>query len=107
MKRALPVLEPGRIRAPTRSFAWVDHRLRDRLHQLDLADMALYFFLVLAADAQGLSCWRLDRIEAMLGYVPRAELFGARQRLIDGDLIAYRPWSEQCPDGSYQILALP
>jgi hypothetical protein len=106
MKRPLPVLEPGRIRTPTRSFAWVDHRLRDRLHQLDLVDMALYLFLVLAADAQGVSCWRLDRIEAMLGYVPRTELFRARQRLIDVDLIAYRPWSEHCPDGSYQVLAL-
>jgi len=101
-------LEPRRVRAPTRSFAWVDHRLRDRLHQLDLADLALYLFLVLAADAQGLSCWRLDRIEAMLGYLPsRRELLRARQRLMDLDLIAYRPWSEHGPDGSYQVLALP
>ena len=106
MKRPLPVLDPLRIRTPPRSFAWVDHRLRDRLHELDLADMALYLFLLLAADAEGLSCWRLDRIEAMLGYVPRADLFQARQRLMDLGLIAYRPWSEHCPDGSYQVLAL-
>ena len=106
MKRPLPVLDPRRVRAPTRSFAWVDHRLRDRLHELDLVDMALYLFLLLAADAQGLSCWRLDRIGVMLGHVPKADLFRARQRLMDLELIVYQPWSEHAPDGSYQVLAL-
>ena len=107
MTRALPVLDPLRVRTPSRSFAWVDHRLRTQLEELESADMALYLFLVLAADAQGLSCWRLDRIEKMLGHaIARAELFQARQRLIDHGLIAYRPWSEHSPDGSYQVLAL-
>ena len=107
MTRALPVLDPLRVRTPSRSFAWIDHRLRNRLEDLDPADLALYLFLVLAADAQGLSCWRLDRIEKMLGYtIARAELFQARQRLIDHGLIAYRSWSEHSPYGSYQVLAL-
>jgi len=107
MKRPLPVLVPHRVRTPPRSFAWIDHRLRDRLDELNPVEMALYLFLVLAADATGLSCWRLDRIEKMLGDVPREGLFEARRRLSDLDLIAYRPWSEHSPDGSYQVLALP
>ena len=104
---SLSVLDPMRRRRPPRSFAWIDHWFRDRLAELELPELALYVFLVLAADARGLSCWRLDRIEAMLGHtVSRQELFRARQRLIELGLIAYRSWSAHSPDGSYQVLAL-
>lgn len=103
----LSVLDPARVRRPPRSFAWIDHRFRARLAELLPEELALYVFLVLAADAQGLSCWRLDRIEAMLGYaVRREELFRARERLVELGLIAYRPWSAHSPDGWYQVLAL-
>jgi hypothetical protein len=48
-----------------RSFAWIDHRLRSGgfLEKLTPEETALYLFLALAADREGLSCWRLDRIE--------------------------------------------
>ena len=39
MNRPLPVLAPERIRTPTRSFAWVDHRVRDRLHLVHTPDI--------------------------------------------------------------------
>ena len=64
-KKPLPVVVPDRVRRPPRSFASIDHRLRSsgRLAMLDPPEIGLYLFLVLAADKDGLSCWRLDRIE--------------------------------------------
>ena len=106
--RPLPVLRPDRVRRPPRSFAWLDHRLRSGglLAQLTADELALYCFLALAADAQGLSCWRLDRIERELP-LDAALLRRAREGLVRTDLIAFQPWNNHCPDGSYQVLALP
>ena len=106
--RPLPVLRADRLRRPPRSFAWLDHRLRSGgfLAQLTADELALYCFLVLAADAQGLSCWRLDRIERELPLDVSA-LHRAREGLLRADLIAFQPWHAHCPDGSYQVLALP
>ena len=105
--RPLSVLRPDRLRRPPRSFAWLDHRLRSDgfLAKLSAEELALYFFLSLSADKCGLSCWRLDRIERELPF-DAAALYRAREGLIRADLIAFRPWSAQCPDGSYQLLAL-
>jgi len=50
-------VDPTRVRTLPRHFAWVDHRLRDRLRELSLAEIALLFFLHLAADKSGLSFW--------------------------------------------------
>ena len=106
--RPLPVLCPERLRRPPKSFAWLDHRLRANhvLASLSGEEIGLYVFLVLAADAQGLSCWRLDRIERELPF-EAAALRRAREGLLRADLLAYQPWSAQCPDGCYQLLALP
>ena len=106
--RPLPVLHAERLRRVPRSFAWLDHRLRSGgfLAQLTADEIALYCFLALAADAQGLSCWRLDRIERELSF-SAAHLFKAREGLVHADLLAFRPWNTKCPDGSYQLLALP
>jgi len=106
--RPLPVLRPDRLRVPPRSFAWLDHRLRAAgfLARLDPAEISLYCFLALAADAHGLSCWRLDRIEREVPFDAGA-LRGARDRLVQDELLAFRPWSPKCPDGCYQLLALP
>lgn len=106
--RPLPVLRPDRLREQRCSFAWLDHRLRSGgfLAQLAPEDLGLYCFLALAADAQGLSCWRLDRIEREVPFdVPR--LHRARQRLLALDLLAFCPWHPHALDGSYQLLALP
>jgi hypothetical protein len=62
---------------------------------------------VLAADAQGLSCWRLDRVQRELCTFDQGELFAARDGLVAKSLVAYRPWSRHAVDGSYQVLALP
>jgi hypothetical protein len=106
--RSLPVLRADRLRCPPRSFAWLDHRLRSGafLAQLAADEIALYCFLALAADAQGLSCWRLDRIERELPLDVSA-LHRAREGLLRADLIAFKPWHVHCHDGSYQVLALP
>jgi hypothetical protein len=107
--RPLPVLRPDRLRRIPRSFAWLDHRLRSHgiLQELPPSELAFYVFLVLAGDAQGLSCWRLDRIERALCGVDTAGLHGARERLVERDLVAFRPWHARALDGSYQVLALP
>ncbi len=109
MKRKLPVLVSHRVRRVPESFAWIDHRLRadQWLQRFEPADLALYLFLVLAADRDGLSCWRLDRIERTVPCFDRHALWDARDRLMQYDLIAYRPWHPNNVDGSYQVLSLP
>ena len=106
--RPLPLLCPERLRRPPPSFAWLDHRLRSDafLPRLSPAELSLYLFLVLAADAQGLSCWRLDRLERFVPFdVP--QLVRARDGLQRADLLAFRPWHPREFNGSYQVLALP
>jgi hypothetical protein len=109
LMKKLPVLEPTRRRQTPDSFAWIDHRLRANgwLERLQPADLGLYLFLLLAADRDGLSCWRLDRIERAVPCFDRHELWDARERLLQYDLIAYRPWSPHSVDGCYQVLSLP
>jgi hypothetical protein len=108
LKKPLPALLPDRLRPIPRSFAWIDHRLRSEgfLKRLRPEDVGLYLFLALAADRNGLSCWRLDRIERDLPCFDRQTLWDARSRLAQLNLIAYRPWREGSPDGCYQLLAL-
>jgi len=108
LKKPLPILEPQRLRRIPRSFAWIDHRLRSEglLEQLLPEELGLYLFLVLAADHHRLSCWRLDRIERAIPCFDRHALWEARKRLAALDLIAYRPWRKEEPDGCYQVLSL-
>jgi hypothetical protein len=96
------------LRRVPRSFAWIDHRLRGEgfLERLRPEDLGLYLFLALAADRNGLSCWRLDRIEKALPCFDRHALWSARTRLAELDLIAYRPWRKDEPDGCYQVLSV-
>jgi len=68
--------------------------------------LGLYLFLALAADRHGLSCWRLDRIERAMPCFDRHALWNARTRLAELDLIAFRPWHRDEPDGSYQVLSV-
>jgi hypothetical protein len=108
LKKPLPLLVPQRIRTIPPSFAWIDHRLRSEgiLPRLRPEDLGLYLFLVMAADQRGLSCWRLDRVERSLPCFDRHTLWDARSRLVDLNLIAYRPWRNGDPDGSYQVLSV-
>lgn len=108
LKKPLSVLLPQRIRKVPKSFAWIDHRIRSQgfLERLQPEDIALYLFLTLAADRNGLSCWRLDRIERAVPCFDRHSLWNARTRLSQLDLIAYRPWRRSEPDGCYQVLSV-
>jgi hypothetical protein len=108
LSRPLPVLTPDRIRRVPRSFAWIDHRLRSEqiLERLRPEDIGLYVFLALAADRDGLSCWRLDRVGRALPCFDRHTLWDARKRLCELDLIAYRPWRPHDSDGYYQVLSI-
>jgi hypothetical protein len=108
LKKPLPILVPQRTRKVPRSFAWIDHRIRSDgfLERLHPEDIGLYLFLILAADRNGLSCWRLDRIDRAVPCFDRHALWEARTRLCELDLISYRPWSKGDPDGCYQVLSV-
>jgi hypothetical protein len=108
LKKPLPVLVPYRLRKVPRSFAWIDHRIRSEgiLKMLRPEDIGFYLFLALAADKNGLSCWRLDRIERDIPCFDYHTLRSARERLVELELIAYRPWRSSDRDGCYQLLAV-
>jgi hypothetical protein len=91
------------------SFAWIDHQLRRRQFLLDFEpeDFALYFFLSLAADSQGLSCWRLDAMEKSMPAFRFPQLRKARENLVQKQLLAFRPWTIHDPAGIYQLLPVP
>jgi hypothetical protein len=76
------------------------------LERLRPQDLGLYLFLAVAADRNGLSCWRLDRIERAVPCFDRHALWDARSRLAELDLIAFRPWRRDEPDGCYQLLSV-
>lgn len=103
------VVLPLRIRSIQKSgFAWVDARLhRDRwLEQMTATELAVYCFLCLVADRQGLSWYRRGVISETLA-ICETDLEYALARLCDFDLIAYRPFRRNASDGIYQVLSLP
>lgn len=83
------LVDPNRVRTLPRHFAWVDHRLREILHTLCLEEIAVLFFLHLAADKQGLSFWADSTIAKKLG-LREGEVTQARYGLLSKGLIAYR-----------------
>lgn len=97
-----PSLVPDRVRRiDKQSFAFVPHRfLRNGfLSSLSADEQRLYFFLVLAADRNGMSFYHYDRICSTLEMVVE-DYVDARNGLLAKDLIAF--------DGSrFQVLSLP
>jgi hypothetical protein len=92
---------PERAPRITGSFSFILHRfLRDGfLQQLSRDQLALYVFLVLAGNYDGVSFYRYDAICCTLA-LTIDEYIAARNALIDKDLIAF--------DGTrYQVLSLP
>jgi hypothetical protein len=87
---------------PKRVAAVLAQRLflhRGFFAQLSHAERSLYFFLVLAADRDGVSFYAHDRICAALE-LTLDDYLVVRDRLIDLDLIAF--------DGTrFQVLSLP
>ena len=94
--RPTPV-DPTRVRTVPAHFAWIDHRLRDRLGALSLEAIALLLFLHLAADKTGCSFWADATIAQKLG-LPAPAIVEARAELVAQGLIAYRaPRSQVLP----------
>ena len=82
-------VSPERVRTLPKHFAWVDHRLRDILHRLTLEEVALLFFLHLAADRSGCSFWADSTIARKIG-LREGEVVRARQGLLQKGFVAYR-----------------
>jgi hypothetical protein len=93
-------VNPLRLRKIPSQFSWVDHRLvRDRrLDACSHAAAALYLFLVVVADAQGLSYYSDPTLMQRLR-MDGATLAQARTNLIRADLVAWRK-------PIYQVLSL-
>lgn len=94
------LLMPERLRRPPPQFSWVDQRLvRDGyIRRCNPEALALYLFLVIVADARGLSFWGDSSIRRKLALSP-ATLAQARVDLMTAGLIAW-----EAP--LYQVLAL-
>jgi hypothetical protein len=108
-RKIVPIVpDPARIRRIQGSFAWIDHRfLRDgHLDRLSLVDMAVYLFLVIVADANGVSFYRKDLISKRLG-IDWDQFEEAKARLLERRFIAFRPFRVGDVDGFYQVLPLP
>jgi hypothetical protein len=82
-------VDPKQVRTVPDHFAWVDHRLRDILHRLTLEEIALLFFLHIAADRSGCSFWADATIGRRVG-IPEGAVVLARQGLLQKRFIAYR-----------------
>ena len=97
--------QPQNVRRITGSFAWIDHRLlrHGYLQALTHQEMALYLFLVLAADRHGVSFYRKEKI-CDLVTLEFQQFEVARDRLISTKLIAFEPYSAFTPNGYYQVL---
>lgn len=104
-KRILP--RPDLVRCIDGSFGWIDHRLlRDgHLGRLTLEDLGVYVFLVLAADREGLSYYRVAKIADALALRPD-QIVTARERLVERGLIAFEPFRAGDVEGYYQVLPL-
>ena len=91
----------ARVRRIEGSFAFLPHRFlrQDFFASLTKNELALYVFLVLVSDRDGLSFYSYDRICSTLEIVPD-DYLDARNGLLDKDLIAF--------DGTrFQVLSLP
>lgn len=99
--------QPKNIRNIKGSFAWLDHRLirNGYIDVMTHQDMALYLFLALAADKNGVSFYRKEKIcDAIALNFKQFEI--AKDRLINMNLIAFEPYSAISPNGFYQILPI-
>jgi len=94
------LLRPDRRRRVPEQFSWIDHRLvrEQHIERCGLEGCALYLFLLTVADAEGLSYYSERTLCARLP-LDIEGVRGARQQLINADLIAF-----EAP--LYQVLSL-
>jgi len=105
--RKYHIPQPQKIRKIESSFAWVDHRLvrNGYLQVMTNDDTVLYLFLVLAADRNGVSFYRKEKIcNAVSLDFSQFEI--AKDRLINMKLIAFENYSALSPNGYYQVLPI-
>jgi hypothetical protein len=103
------VPRPDRVRTLRgTAFGWIDARLhRDGwLMRLSTEALAVYVFLVLVADRDGVSFYRRDRIGEALA-LGDAEVGQGLRELESLDLVAFRPFTPHDRNGFRQVLALP
>ena len=107
MKNKYLIPQPKSIRRIQQSFAWIDHRLirGSYLQVMTHEDLALYVFLILAADCNGVSFYRKEKICDIVS-LSFNEFEIARDRLMDMKLIAFEPYSVITPNGFYQVLPI-
>jgi hypothetical protein len=108
-KREARIPDPRRIRTlSATSFGWIDARLKldGWLAVLTPEAVSVYAFLCLAADRNGVSYYGRDRMARVLGLGDR-ELHLALRRLLELDLIAFRPFRAGSVDGFHQVLPVP
>jgi hypothetical protein len=99
--------QPKNIRNIKGSFAWIDHRLirNGFINVMTHNDIVLYLFLILAADKNGVSFYRKEKMcETMSLDYNKFEV--ARDRLITMKLIAFESYSALSPNGYYQVLPI-
>ena len=90
--------QPQRIRNIKGSFAWIDHRIMRNgfMETMTHQDIALYLFLILVADTNGVSFYRKEKIcQAVSLDFSRFEI--AKDRLINMKLIAFESYSVLSP----------
>lgn len=95
------IVRPECVRRMPEGFGWVDHRLirKGYLKGRSRESLALYLFLVIVADADGVSYYSQERLCGDLDFT-HTELSSSRKELCNAELIAYRkPF--------YQVLDLP
>lgn len=105
--RKYHIPQPQKVRRIESSFAWIDHRLMSNgyLSVMTHQDLVLYLFLVLAADRNGVSFYRKEKIcEAISLDFRQFEI--ARDRLIEFKLIAFEGYTVLSPNGYYQVLPI-
>lgn len=98
---------PERIRKINGSFAWIDHSLLRAgfILTMSLEEIAVYLFLVIAADKDGISYYYLDNICKILG-LSIQDFHKVRRSLIEKGLIAFEPYSKYNVNGFYQVLSI-
>jgi len=101
---------PNNIRKIPANFAWVDRRLRDKklLGTTSFTELALYLFLILAADKQGVSYYSTEKIAGLFDYqMQPTDVIRYRNALFDKGMIGFLPFKNNYAEGVYQVLPLP
>ena len=109
--KGLPVVVPcpERIRSISdRRFGWIDAGFLEKRWVLYLTPeaTAVYTFLCLAGNRQGVSWYRNETIRGYLN-LTREQCLRAQDRLLQLELVAFQPFYSGSPDGYHQVLPLP